>query len=282
MAQLSGYVSEHSAYHHGEVSLPGAIIGLAQNYVGSNNINLLEPNGQFGTRIMGGSDSARRYIHTQLNPLTEYIYPSSDFPLLKYLNDDGLMVEPRWYCPIIPMVLVNGMLGIGTGFSTTIPQFNPLDCIENIKRKLNGKNYLEMKPFYRGFTGKIIKEKEHYITKGNYKIENERVVITELPIGMRALQSTHSFKEYIESVMQKPDPFILDYENHSTDETVKFIIKVSEELLFDNQYNNNKKDDIIEDNFKLKSTISLTNLHLYDKNGVIHKYETISYIESVL
>ena len=137
VAQLSGYVSEQAAYHHGEASLQGAIVGMAQDFVGSNNINLLLPNGQFGTRIMGGNDSASaRYIHTQLNPIVDKIFPSADFPLLDYINDDGLMVEPKWYCPIIPMVLVNGMVGIGTGFSTTIPQFNPLDCCKNIRRKM--------------------------------------------------------------------------------------------------------------------------------------------------
>ena len=118
---------------------------MAQNFVGSNNINLLQPNGQFGTRIMGGTDSASaRYIHTQLNPLTDLIFPSKDFPLLDYVDDDGLLVEPKWYCPIIPMVLVNGMVGIGTGFSTSIPQFNPKECINNIRRKMNGEPYLSM------------------------------------------------------------------------------------------------------------------------------------------
>ena len=61
------------------MSLQGAIIGMAQNFVGSNNINLLEPNGQFGTRIMGGADAASsRYIHTELNKLTQSIYPKED------------------------------------------------------------------------------------------------------------------------------------------------------------------------------------------------------------
>ena len=91
VAQLAGYVSENAAYHHGETSLQGAIIGMAQNYVGSNNINLLEPNGQFGTRIMGGGDAASsRYIHTELNKLTQTIYPKEDMPLLDYVEDDGL------------------------------------------------------------------------------------------------------------------------------------------------------------------------------------------------
>ena len=273
VAQLSGYVSENAAYHHGEASLQGAIIGMAQTFIGSNNINLLQPNGQFGTRIMGGNDSASaRYIHTQLNPIVDILYPSADFPLLDYINDDGLIVEPKWYCPILPMVLINGMIGIGTGFSTTIPQFNPLDCSKNIKRKLNGDPYLAMKPYYKGFKGKVIKNVQKgitkFITKGKYTIEDDKIIITELPIG----KWTHDFKEFIEKTIQMENSWILDYENHSTDETVKFIVKVDDEVLFDNTY---KKDDVIEDKFKLTSSKSLSNLHLYNKDGVIHKYDTI-------
>jgi len=75
VAQFSGYVSEHSAYHHGEASLNGAIVGMAQDFVGSNNIHLLNPNGQFGTRLQGGKDAAsERYIFTELNALTRLIF----------------------------------------------------------------------------------------------------------------------------------------------------------------------------------------------------------------
>jgi DNA topoisomerase-2 len=273
VAQLSGYVSEQASYHHGEASLQGTIVGMAQNYVGSNNINLLQPNGQFGTRIMGGSDSASaRYIHTQLNPLVDHIYPSADFPLLDYINDDGLMVEPKWYCPIFPMVLVNGMLGIGTGFSTNIPQFNPKDCCNNIRRKLDGKPYLSMMPYYKGFKGRISKVVEKgltkFVTRGKYKIKDEYVTITELPIG----KWTHDFKEFIEKTIQLEDSWILDYENHSTDEKVNFVIKVNDEVLFDNQY---KSKDIIEEKFKLTSNRNVSNLHLYTKDGTIKKYDDI-------
>ena len=114
VAQLAGYVSEHSAYHHGEASLNGAIVNMAQNFVGSNNINILEPNGQFGTRLHGGDDSAsERYIFTQLNPITRKIFPEADDAVLTYLDDDGTMVEPEFYVPIIPAALVNGFSGIG-------------------------------------------------------------------------------------------------------------------------------------------------------------------------
>ena len=273
VAQLSGYVSEQASYHHGEASLQGTIVGMAQNYVGSNNINLLQPNGQFGTRIMGGSDSASaRYIHTQLNPIVDYIFPSADFPILDYINDDGLMVEPKWYCPIIPMVLVNGMLGIGTGFSTNVPQFNPKDCCNNIRRKLDGKPYLSMMPYYKGFKGRISKVVEKgltkFVTRGKYKIKDEYVTITELPVG----KWTHDFKEFIEKTIQLEDSWILDYENHSTDEKVNFVIKVNDEVLFDNQY---KSKDIIEEKFKLTSNRNVSNLHLYNKDGTIKKYDDI-------
>jgi len=98
VAQLTGYVAEHSAYHHGEQSLSSTIVGMAQNYVGSNNINLLEPNGQFGTRLMGGKDAASsRYIFTNLSPMTRKIFSQSDDPLLNYLTDDGQKIEPRWF-----------------------------------------------------------------------------------------------------------------------------------------------------------------------------------------
>ena len=134
VAQFSGYVSEHSGYHHGEASLNAAIVGLAQNFVGSNNINLFDPNGQFGTRLQGGKDSAsERYIYTQLNKITRTIFPSSDDYILKYLDDDGTPVEPIYYAPIIPMVIVNGSKGIGTGFSTEILPYHVPKIVDYLK-----------------------------------------------------------------------------------------------------------------------------------------------------
>lgn len=97
VAQLAGSVGEMSAYHHGEMSLMGTIINLAQNYVGSNNINLLQPIGQFGTRLAGGKDHASpRYIFTQLSPLARHVFNPNDDPLLNYLTDDNQKIEPEW------------------------------------------------------------------------------------------------------------------------------------------------------------------------------------------
>ena len=226
VAQFSGYVSEHSAYHHGEASLNAAIVGMAQNFVGSNNINLLEPNGQFGSRSAGGSDSAsERYIFTQLNRLTRLIFRQEDDPVLSYINDDGQMVEPVFYAPAIPMVLVNGSKGIGTGFSTDIMPHNPLQIIAYIRAMLAATPATErpvIEPYFKGFKGTIRNiatsgapapapapaanaassaTSAKYLIKGTYEIIADRKVrITELPVGTW----TDDYKEFLEKLMDAP------------------------------------------------------------------------------
>jgi DNA topoisomerase-2 len=156
VAQLVGYISEVTAYHHGEASLAGTIVGMAQHFVGNNNINPLMPNGQFGTRLQGGKDHASpRYIFTSLCPITRKIFRKEDDEVLAYLNDDGQSIEPMWYMPILPMVLVNGSDGIGTGWSSAIPTYNPSEIVANIRRKMEGKELLPMHPWFRGFKGTV-------------------------------------------------------------------------------------------------------------------------------
>ncbi|KAF7115944.1 hypothetical protein RHSIM_RhsimUnG0044300 [Rhododendron simsii] len=205
VAQFSGYVSEHSAYHHGEQSLASTIVGMAQDYVGSNNINLLQPNGQFGTRHQGGKDHASaRYIYTCLSPFTRVLFPKNDDPLLNYLNDDGQSIEPTWYMPIIPMVLVNGAEGIGTGWSTYIPNYNPRNIISNVRKMLDGKPMEPMDPWYRGFRGTIEKTAQKgsgtsYTVTGIIEEVNKTIVrITELPVR----KSTEEYKQFLDSIMK--------------------------------------------------------------------------------
>ena len=296
VAQLSGYVSENSAYHHGEMSLQSAIICMAQNFVGSNNINLLMPNGQFGTRIMGGQDSASsRYIHTELNKIVDKIYPSLDFPLLTYNDDDGMLVEPKYYVPIIPMVLVNGMNGIGTGFSTSVPKYNPVDIINNVKKKIKGEPYNEIRPWYSGFKGEILKLKDNtYLSKGRYEILSPTIIkITELPIG----KWTDDYKKFLDTLLpeekkskskeneknkgkKKIKRTIVDYVNNSTDTTVDFEIIVSIDFIKSVQWSEDENIDGIENYFKLYTTkgLSLNNIHLYDKNNKIIKIKDINEI----
>jgi DNA topoisomerase-2 len=291
VAQLSGYVSEVSAYHHGENSLQQAIVGMAQIYVGTNNINLLNPNGQFGSRCQGGQDaSSARYIFTLLSKLTRLIFKEEDNAILKYQDDDGLQIEPEYYIPIIPMILVNGGIGIGTGYSTNIPQFDPselisickiicnvikmsgtvvksLEDLETINETINILEINEITPYYLGFKGNIIKaEKNSYISKGVYRwVDESTVEITELPIGTW----TEDYKEILENMITNGLNNLKYIENHYTSKNVKFIL----------HFNTNVKSTI-EENFdilfKLQSSknLSINNIHLFNKDGAIQKYDT--------
>lgn len=267
VAQLSGYISEKTSYHHGEASLQGTIIGMAQNFVGSNNLNQLHPSGQFGTRLLGGKDAASsRYIFTYLAEWNRLIFRPEDDAILTYLNDDGQSIEPEYYVPIIPMVLVNGAQGIGTGFSTTILQYNPIQIIDNILLMMENKSVKEMLPWYRGFKGKIEKADNGYNIKGNYKVdkENSKVIITELPVGTW----TTTYKEHLDKLEE--DKVIKGYKDKNTDETVYFDIQFTDDNLFD--LIEKKK---LESTLKLSSKESIMNMHCFNKKSVIRKYDTI-------
>ena len=288
VAQFSGYVSEHSSYHHGEASLNGAIVNMAQNFVGSNNINLLQPNGQFGTRLQGGDDSAsERYIFTLLNSLTRYIFPEADDAVLKYINDDGTIVEPEFYAPIIPFALINGISGIGTGFSCNIAPYNPKQIIGYLKNKLNGlQNTSEFIPYYEGFKGSISKIAEQkYLIKGLYeKISDDKIRITELPLGTWTMPYTTFLETLMDGTTvdktgKKIPPSIKDFTSVCTEVNVDFTVvfpkgKIQElEAVVDGNGCNG-----IEKLLKLFTTISTTNMHMFNADFKLHKYTTIEEI----
>ena len=285
VAQFSGYTSKESGYHHGEASLNAAIVGMAQNFVGSNNINLFMPNGQFGTRLQGGKDSAsERYIFTQLNKITRSIFPSVDDNILEYLNDDGLIVEPIYYAPIIPMVLVNGSKGIGTGFSTDIMCYDTLKIIQYLQNKLRHiEDDIDFIPYYEGFKGEIRKiNEDKFLIKGTYeKLANDKIRVTELPVGYW----TEDFKELIESLIEpgadkdgkKIPATIKDYDDMSKDTDIDFTITFVKGKL--EELENSKGDhgcNGLEKILKLYTTNSTTNMHLFDANDTLQKYNNVS------
>jgi DNA topoisomerase-2 len=272
VAQLVGYVGEHSAYHHGEMSLSGTIIGMAQDYVGSNNINLLVPQGQFGTRIQGGSDHASaRYIYTRLAPVTRFIFSPLDDPILNYLNEDGQKIEPSYYVPIIPMVLVNGASGIGTGWSTDVPNYSPLEIIENLRRFIRNKKMKPMKPWYRGFKGKITHHgRGTYCSWGKYWENDKSLEITELPLR----KWTQDYKEFLQGMLPgsegKSKIKLEDVKEYHTEKTVHFSVKIADEEL---KRVKSKEGGGIDGSFKLSSNINETNMVLFDSEGKIQKYK---------
>lgn len=297
VAQFAGYTSEHSLYHHGEKSLVEAIINMAQEFVGSNNINELLPLGQFGTRLQGGKDHAsERYIYTMLNPVTKYIYREEDLPILKYLDDDGAVVEPDFYAPIIPMVLVNGGKGIGTGFSYEGLCYNPAQIISYLKNKLSNEKSNSngvIEPYYEGFKGTIEKIQDiidaqdtskvykKYLIKGQYKIIGvDKIQITELPIGTW----TDDYKKFLESLIDdsqnksknKKKCILKNYTDMSTDTEIDITIRLCSGVM---QKLLPKKSDYgcnqLEKALGLYTTKTTTNMNLFTNKQQLKKYTNI-------
>ena len=305
VAQLVGYISEHSAYHHGEQSLSGTIVAMAQNFVGSNNINLLLPLGQFGTRNKGGKDSASpRYIFTNLNKVTRHLFNSNDLPLMDYIIEEGQKIEPKYYLPIIPTIRVNGSEGIGTGWSSNIPCFNPHEIVESIKNKINNGKFTKIIPWYKGFQGEIKedpKKEGTFTVRGRYHWSEEDpnvVIIDEIPIK----KWTDDYKIFLQELMgvetitnedknkgdkkkgnnkdeeekkkKKKVVILEDIRQNHTYNRVCFEVKMLDNFV--DKYK--KNNELFMKTFNLESSISITNMVLFDPEGKLKKYSTVEEI----
>jgi len=262
VAQFAGYVSEHSGYHHGEASLNDAIVGMAQEFVGSNNLAWFVPQGQFGTRLQGGKDSASpRYIHTYLQPYVSALVPSEDLGCLTYRDDDGMLVEPEWYAPVLPMLLVNGARGIGTGYSTFIPPCDVnllLTGLQSWLKKEKKVSEIQVVPAFRGFQGKIVPGNKEYVVQGIWKVEKDMMTITELPVETWI----SDYKEYLDGL--ETAGTIKEYTDMSTDVTIHFKIKLT-----------GNPEHLATIEKSLTTKLKLTNMHAFNSDCVIHKYDTL-------
>jgi DNA topoisomerase-2 len=274
VVDLAGSVSGTTDYAYGETSMQGTIVGMAQNFVGSNNINCLEPSGNFGSRLQGGADAASaRYIYTRLSPFARKIFHAHDDALLKYGESDGNKIEPEMYVPILPMVLVNGADGIGTGWSSSIPNYNPMDIVENLRiRMVEGNTKEDMKPltpWFRGFTGQTeeLGPDKFKFTGTIRQVSDSEIEVTELPVRFW----TQDFKEKLEEIIkaEKTPSFIKDYTEYNTPDKVHFIIKLEDKHMASALAKG------LEEAFKLAKTMSTTNLVAFDAQGRIHKYSSV-------
>lgn len=285
VAQLAGYVSEHASYHHGEASLNGAITAMAQTFVGSNNINLLRPVGQFGTRLLGGKDAASpRYIHTHLEHLTDVIFRKEDSGILEHIDDDGIIVEPVYYYPTVPLLVINGCIGIGTGFSTDIPPHNPDEVVGLLRDRLTGKREtlenIALRPWWLGFKGPIQQVSDGvWLTKGLYTFDDAKhmVSIVELPVGTW----TQDYKTFLDELCTNTDmdsaktedgtPVLKNFDDLYNHIEVRF------DLYLDHDY----YDDIrsnpqeFEKRFRLTNTYRTSNMVCFDTSSNIVKYNCV-------
>jgi len=285
VAQLTGYCAETTAYHHGEASLQSTskclnwiqknltfdilVIGMAQDFVGSNNINLLVPSGQFGTRLAGGKDAASpRYIFTYLSPLCQYLFPEVDDQLLTYREDDGQLIEPEYFCPIIPLLLVNGSQGIGTGWSTCIPPHDPNDIISHVRGMIQGSEgdtppQLEpLTPHIRGFKGTIDVSSNGFKSFGIVKESSSNTVtVSELPVGIW----TDSYKAHLIRMRDRAE-IVSFHEDHTTTD-VSYTIKVRPIRM--KRYKEKGFDKV----FQLYSSLPTTNMNAFDAQGRLLRFE---------
>lgn len=286
VGQLANFCAEKTNYHYNEKCLAETIVPMAQSFAGSNNMPYCIDDGQFGSRFANGADAGEtRYIFTRPNWWLPYIYRNEDFPILSYRNDEGTDIEPVAFLAVIPMALVNGCNGIGTGYSTFIPSHHPLDLCQWILARLEDKPLPEIIPWFRGFKGKVEivdrkRVKSHtsgesdktpenetaenlahevlgndeedvsnsyksLLITGLYEVHDNRTEITELPIGRIGLK----YYGWLQKLYE--EKLISDYWNQTRFDDLKFII-------FDFK-NPNLKTLHLQKSYGLSNMVLLTN-----------------------
>lgn len=268
VSQAAGKFGLATAYAHGEVSMADTIVGIAQNFAGSNNINLFEPIGQFGS-ILSNESASHRYIFTKPSVnLRKYIRKDDDC-ILKHRYEDDEKVEPIHFLPVIPMWVLNGSVGIGTGHSVKIFPRNPREIMSYIQKKLDGVNQQErtiqkvFAPYFEGWTGDVVSlSNNRYEFHGIIEVVNTTTLrVTELPIGY----SVDRFKTILVELMDAGT--VRDYDNNSTDNGFDFEIKVPRNI--------GRSDvDSLKKTFKLISR-QTENVTLWNLDGTLEQYDDV-------
>ena len=216
--QLAGKVASDAFYHHGNTSLENAIVTMAQKF--KNNAPLLEEDGQFGS-LRSPQPGAARYIGTKLSENFRLIY--KDFDLLDYKEEEGESIEPKYFLPIIPTVLLNGSSGIAVGFASNVLNRDIKSIIDSCVRVIEGKKLSSIKPSLNEFTGEFIQDKENpkrWIIRGKFqKVNTSTVKISELPPSM----TYEKYEEILDKLVDNKD--IVSYDNNckdNVDYTIKF------------------------------------------------------------
>nr|WIL05274.1 topoisomerase IIA [Pithovirus mammoth] len=235
--QLAGKVSGETAYKHGEDNIAKTIMAMAQVYVGTNNMPYFVRDGQFGSRKWLGEDTPdSRYPFTCPEKWWPYVFRKEDEPLLTYVEDEGQILEPVTLLPILPMCMINGCNGIGTGWSTFMPNHSPSEVADWLEKKILEQELPEINPWYMGFEGGIylkpVRQEEvdddddhegevgySMITSGIFHQKGDQVIITELPIG-RGMQK---YSEWLKTLVEAK--IIKDYQDKSTLNVPQIIIE---------------------------------------------------------
>ena len=293
LGRLAGEIQRDTAYHHGPDSLMGTIIRMAQGFVGTNNIPLLIPNGNFGSRKKGGKDhAAPRYPSTMLEHIASIIFPEIDDALLTQLEDTDGKIEYSTYYPIIPMILVNGATGLACGSSTEIPCYNPEELVNWLITRLSEPDKVDklkaIEPWYRGFVGEIEmvtpKDSVHatgwiskgILERGQTKKDKDWWHIRELPIGLWPV----TFKDHLEflqtgnppegSRRKKSIKCLKEVRNYNKKNSIHFVIKPTKNFIPDVTVSGNLK--ILQKKHNLK------NMVVIDEKNYPYRFQSVEQI----
>lgn len=270
LSQLVSDACKRSDYHKGDKSVEKMIVKMCTNYAGTNNLPLFKGKGDFGNRGEGPSVSAAaRYIFTKANEWVRYVFRKEDLEILSYNKGDNKeFVEPKFYLPIIPMVLLNGAKGVACGWSTTIPAHNPYDLIDHMEKLITEKKPKKLKPFYIHFTGNIKSNEKGFSTIGNFERKGNVIKITELPIGVWNKNYENDF--IIDELEEKK--IISGYNDNCVVDKKTFIDIVDFELKFkDSELAANQTTKSL----RLISKFSYENMYLLNSDGIPTKFDTV-------
>ena len=262
--RVAAQIAAATDYHHGTGSMEGTLVGLANDYTGTNNMNLLVPSGQFGSRLTKES-AAGRYIFTKLHENFRRLFKKEDDLILDHHVVNGDKIEPRNFVPLLPIVLLNGAQGTGTGHACVILNYNPNDVKQAVLDTLAGKKVKPLVPWYRGFTGTIARNEAQTVITGKLQVVNTTTIkITELPVGVYL----DTYKATLEKLVDSG--FIKDYEDNSTEAGFDFVVNCPRSTTM-------LEEDVLYTKFKLISR-DTENLTLWDTNGVLKRYENVESI----
>lgn len=263
--RLASQISADTQYHHGAGSMASTIVNLAVTRIpGANNMNLFVPEGQFGSRLTKEA-GADRYIFSRLSPYFRQLFRKEDDQILEHLFVDGHKIEPKVFLPILPLVLINGATGTGTGHSCEIKSYHPMHirdaCIDVLDQKKLETHSLV--PWYRGFHGEVERNTEtgQVLTYGLLEVVNTTTIkITELPIG----RFVDDYKEILNKL--EDEGFIKQYDDASTEDSFSFTItcpRTTTALGIDELYTK----------FKLISR-DTENFTLWTPEGELHRFSS--------
>ena len=263
VAQMAGSAAQDTQYHHGEVSLANTIIGMAATYTGSSNLPVLYPSGQFGSRHARNSAAAPRYIYTRTSMFMNSLFKKDDDDVLTYNVDENKQIEPTVFVPVIPLVLVNGANGIGTGWRSDVPQYNPLEIIDECKLIASGKDSFKTNwvPWYAGYNGTMEPTQDGYISTGRYTVSGSSLIVSELPIGKAT-------DDWLDSIQNLVPQLVKNYDKNLGPDSIEVKFNLVSPI----------NDLDIVSTFKLRTKLNTNRMFLFNSNNRVQLYEGPSQI----